>query len=92
MTLNNILHLHAIKTTNYFFDVSTMPWIHIDHFQTLNLLSGGIICPLLPAWPIVWKQSYQKTHIIICQAHLLANFPTIPLMYNLVLWNNFLKK
>ena len=30
--------------------------------------------------------------IIICQAHLLADPLTIPLMYNLVLWNNFLKK
>ena len=26
--------------------------------------------------------------IIICQAHLLADPLTIPLMYNLVLWNN----
>ena len=30
--------------------------------------------------------------IIICQAHLLADPLTIPLLYNLVLWNNFLKK
>ena len=30
--------------------------------------------------------------IIICQAHLLADPPTIPLMYNLVLWNIFQKK
>ena len=30
--------------------------------------------------------------IIICQAHLLAGPLTIPLMYNLVLWNNFLKQ
>ena len=29
---------------------------------------------------------------IICQAHLLADPLTISLMYNLVLWNNFLKK
>ena len=28
----------------------------------------------------------------ICQAHLLANFINIPLMYNFVLWNRFLKK
>ena len=27
-----------------------------------------------------------------CQAHLLADILTIPLMYNLALWNNFLKK
>ena len=27
-----------------------------------------------------------------CQAHLLADLLTIPLMYNLVLWKNFLKK
>ena len=30
--------------------------------------------------------------IIICQAHLLADPLTSPLMYNLVLWNNLLKK
>ena len=30
--------------------------------------------------------------IIICQAHLLADPLTIPLMYNLVLWNTFLIK
>ena len=29
---------------------------------------------------------------IICQAHLLADPLIIPLMYNLVLWNYFLKK
>ena len=28
---------------------------------------------LLPAWAIIWKQSNQKTRIIICRAHLLAN-------------------
>ena len=33
--------------------------------------------------------TYNNSH---CQAHLLADLPTIPLMYNLVLWNNFLKK
>ena len=33
--------------------------------------------------------TYNNSH---CQAHLLADLLTIPLMYNLVLWNNFLKK
>ena len=72
-----------------------MYWRYLEitnHSQTLNLLSGGIRCPLLPAWAIVWEQSNQKTRIIIYQAHLLANLLTIPLMYSLILWNNFLKK
>ena len=64
----------------------------INNYQTLNLLSGGIRCSLLPAWAIVWKQRDQKTRIIICHAHLLANLLTIPLMYNLIVWNNFLEK
>ena len=34
------------------------------------------------------KTTYNNSH---CQAHLLADLLTIPLMYNLVLWNNFLK-
>ena len=33
--------------------------------------------------------TYNNYH---CQAYLLADLITIPLMYNLVLWNNFLKK
>ena len=33
--------------------------------------------------------TYNNYH---CQAHMLADLLTIPLMYNLVLWNNFLKK
>ena len=31
--------------------------------------------------------TYNNSH---CQAHLLADLITIPLMYNLILWNNFL--
>ena len=34
----------------------------------------------------------QHTTILICQAHLLADLLEIPLMYILVLRNNFLKK
>ena len=34
---------------------------------------------------------FQKIYII-CQAHMLADLLTIPLMSNLVLWNNFLEK
>ena len=33
--------------------------------------------------------TYNNSH---CQTHLLADLITIPLMYNLVFWNNFLKK
>ena len=33
--------------------------------------------------------TYNNYH---CQAYLLADLPKIPLMYILVLWNNFLKK
>ena len=34
-------------------------------------------------------KTYNNYH---CQAHLLADLLTIPLMYSLILWNNFLKK
>ena len=74
---------------------------HALETSKLNLLQRleAMACPTILsiqftkiARAIVWKQSYQKTRLIICQAHLLVDLPTIPLMYNLVLWNNFLKK
>ena len=35
---------------------------------------------------------YSNLRIHHCQAHLLADLLTIPLMFILILWNNFLKK
>ena len=42
--------------------------------------------------PLLLYQASFLMLIIICQAHLLVDPITIPLMYNLKLWNNFLKK
>ena len=39
--------------------------------------------------PIYKNKTYNNYH---CQAHLLADILTIPLMYSVILWNNFLKK
>ena len=47
------------------------------------------MCVLINATSEILCVIYNNSH---CQAHLLADLLTIPLMYNLVLWNSFLKK
>ena len=47
---------------------------------------------IINLWTSAIYQASLLMMIIICQAHLLANPLTIPLMYNLILWNNFLIK
>ena len=70
----------------------------LDHIYTLDPIS---VHDLRSTWPVftdhalvMFTTSSGKTepNITICQAHLLANFLNIPLMYNFVLWNRFLKK
>ena len=54
--------------------------------------NNDTVAPIINSWTFAIYQASFLMMIIICQAHLMADPLTIPLMYNLVLWNNFLIK